>query len=57
MDDRLSETSKYTGSYKERFDESGKGKGLSGREWDKSTREGMIVFRLSTFHFSPSHFQ
>ena len=56
MDDRLSETSKYTGSYKERFDESGKGKGLSGREWDESTREGMIVFRLSAFHFSPSHF-
>ncbi|XP_043969797.1 tubulin polymerization-promoting protein family member 2-like [Gambusia affinis] len=30
--DRLTDTSKYTGSHKERFDESGKGKGLSGRE-------------------------
>ena len=30
--DRLTDTSKYTGSHKERFDESGKGKGISGRE-------------------------
>ncbi|XP_007905750.1 tubulin polymerization-promoting protein family member 3 [Callorhinchus milii] len=30
--ERLTDTSKYTGSHKERFDESGKGKGLSGRE-------------------------
>ncbi|XP_069817622.1 tubulin polymerization-promoting protein family member 2 [Dendropsophus ebraccatus] len=30
--DRLTDTSKYTGSHKERFDESGKGKGLAGRE-------------------------
>ena len=30
--DRLTDTSKYTGSHKERFDESGKGKGFSGRE-------------------------
>src|SRR6218665_2710517 len=30
--DRLTDTSKYTGSHKERFDETGKGKGLSGRE-------------------------
>nr|CAI5840719.1 unnamed protein product [Callosobruchus analis] len=30
--DRLTDTSKYTGSHKERFDESGKGKGASGRE-------------------------
>uniref|UniRef100_A0AAR2LGS4 Tubulin polymerization-promoting protein family member 3 n=2 Tax=Pygocentrus nattereri TaxID=42514 RepID=A0AAR2LGS4_PYGNA len=30
--DRLTDTSKYTGSHKERFDESGKGKGKSGRE-------------------------
>lgn len=29
--DRLTDTSKYTGSHKERFDESGKGKGLAGR--------------------------
>nr|XP_038027042.1 tubulin polymerization-promoting protein family member 2-like [Anas platyrhynchos] len=29
--ERLTDTSKYTGSHKERFDESGKGKGLAGR--------------------------
>ena len=30
--DRLTDTSKYTGSHKERFDESGKGKGRAGRQ-------------------------
>jgi len=30
--DRLTDTSKYTGSHKERFDDSGKGKGIEGRE-------------------------
>ncbi|XP_043969798.1 tubulin polymerization-promoting protein family member 2 [Gambusia affinis] len=30
--DRLTDSSKYTGSHKERFDDSGKGKGKSGRE-------------------------
>ncbi|XP_071454361.1 tubulin polymerization-promoting protein homolog [Hetaerina americana] len=30
--DRLTDTSLYTGAHKERFDESGKGKGLEGRE-------------------------
>lgn len=30
--DRLTDTSKYTGSHKERFDDTGKGKGKSGRE-------------------------
>ncbi|XP_015223377.1 tubulin polymerization-promoting protein family member 3-like isoform X2 [Lepisosteus oculatus] len=30
--DRLTDTSKFTGSHKERFDESGKGKGKAGRE-------------------------
>ncbi|KAF7223824.1 tubulin polymerization-promoting protein family member 2 isoform X1 [Nothobranchius furzeri] len=30
--DRLTDTAKYTGSHKERFDESGKGKGKAGRE-------------------------
>lgn len=29
---RLTDTSKYTGTHKERFDESGKGKGIEGRE-------------------------
>ncbi|XP_078139740.1 tubulin polymerization-promoting protein family member 3 [Centroberyx gerrardi] len=30
--DRLTDTSKYTGSHKERFDQSGRGRGRSGRE-------------------------
>ena len=30
--DRLTDASRYTGSHKERFDESGKGKGREGRE-------------------------
>lgn len=30
--DRLTNTSRYTGSHKERFDDSGKGKGREGRE-------------------------
>ena len=30
--DRLTDTSKYTGSHKERFDEEGKGKGVTGRK-------------------------
>ena len=30
--DRMTDTSKYTGTHKQRFDESGKGRGLEGRE-------------------------
>lgn len=30
--DRLTDTTQYTGSHKERFDASGKGKGAAGRE-------------------------
>ena len=30
--DRLTDTSKYTGSHKERFDEGGRGKGIGGRK-------------------------
>ena len=30
--DRLTDTSRYTGSHKERFDESGRGKGREGRQ-------------------------
>lgn len=29
---RLTDTSKYTGSHKQRFDETGKGKGIAGRK-------------------------
>lgn len=30
--DRLTDTSKYTGTHKQRFDDTGKGKGISGRK-------------------------
>lgn len=41
--DRLTDTSKYTGSHKERFDESGKGKGLDGRkDFDAKAAEGYV---------------
>merc|ERR1711970_1583397 len=30
--DRMTDTTQYTGAHKERFDESGKGKGIEGRE-------------------------
>lgn len=32
MLDRLTDTSKYTGSHKQRFDSSGRGKGMAGRD-------------------------
>ncbi len=35
--DRLTDTAKYTGSHKERFDETGKGKGLEGRDTAMAT--------------------
>lgn len=31
--DRMTDTKLYTGSHKERFDESGKGKGIDGRKY------------------------
>ena len=41
--DRLTDTSKYTGSHRERFDESGKGKGLEGRkDFDKHAEAGYV---------------
>ena len=41
--DRLTDTSKYTGSHKERFDESGKGKGLEGRkDFDDKASSGYV---------------
>ncbi|XP_070575870.1 tubulin polymerization-promoting protein family member 2-like [Ptychodera flava] len=39
--DRLTDTSKYTGAHKERFDESGKGKGMEGRV-DKADTSGYV---------------
>ncbi|XP_054770705.1 tubulin polymerization-promoting protein family member 2-like [Lytechinus pictus] len=41
--DRLTDASKYTGSHKERFDESGKGKGLDGRkDFDAKAAAGYV---------------
>ncbi len=40
--DRLTDTKKYTGSHKERFDETGKGKGLEGRDSSPKGR-GMVA--------------
>ena len=37
----MTDTSKYTGSHKERFDESGKGKGVKGRE-DRADNSGYV---------------
>ena len=40
---RLTDTSKYTGSHKERFDESGQGKGLEGRhDYDAKAASGYV---------------
>lgn len=39
--DRLTDTNKYTGTHKERFDESGKGKGIEGRE-DVADNSGYV---------------
>lgn len=39
----MTDTSTYTGSHKERFDESGKGKGLEGRkDYDANASEGYV---------------
>jgi hypothetical protein len=40
--DRLTDTSKFTGSHKERFDESGKGKGIAGRK-DMVDQSGYVT--------------
>uniref|UniRef100_A0ABK0LNH2 Tubulin polymerization-promoting protein family member 2 n=1 Tax=Rattus norvegicus TaxID=10116 RepID=A0ABK0LNH2_RAT len=44
--DRLTDTSKYTGTHKERFDESGKGKGIEGRE-ETTDNSGYNFWMLS----------
>ena len=38
---RLTDTSKYTGQHKERFDETGKGRGKAGRE-DIHANDGYV---------------
>ena len=41
MVNRMTDTSKYTGTHKERFDESGKGKGIAGRE-EVDAKDGYV---------------
>ncbi|KAK2815931.1 hypothetical protein Q5P01_026398 [Channa striata] len=45
--ERLTDTSKYTGSHKERFDESGKGKGKAGREDVQDTSGYVAAYKGS----------
>lgn len=45
--DRMTDTSKYTGAHKQRFDESGKGKGLEGRD-SIAKGKGMIPGSVSS---------
>ncbi|XP_034991844.1 tubulin polymerization-promoting protein family member 2-like [Zootoca vivipara] len=40
--ERLTDTSKYTGSHKERFDETGKGRGLAGRTDPVESHTGYV---------------
>ena len=41
--DRLTDTSKYTGSHKQRFDQTGQGKGLEGRhDFDDKASAGYV---------------
>ncbi|XP_038949514.1 tubulin polymerization-promoting protein family member 2 isoform X1 [Rattus norvegicus] len=47
--DRLTDTSKYTGTHKERFDESGKGKGIEGRE-ETTDNSGYMLALKSSIH-------
>ena len=44
--DRMTDTSKYTGTHKHRFDEEGKGKGLEGRD-SIAKGKGMVAGSVS----------
>ena len=52
--DRLTDTSKYTGAHKERFDESGKGKGASGRT-DAAQNTGYVGGYKGAGSYDKSH--
>ncbi|XP_066484862.1 tubulin polymerization-promoting protein family member 2-like [Tiliqua scincoides] len=52
--DRLTDTSKYTGSHKERFDESGKGKGIAGRA-DMVANSGYVGAYKGAGTYDKSH--
>ena len=52
--DRLTDTSKYTGSHKKRFDESGKGKGAAGRS-DAQEHSGYVGAYKGSGSYDKSH--
>ena len=52
--DRLTDTSQYTGSHKERFDDSGKGKGIAGRE-EQSSSDGYVQGYKEKDSYDKSH--
>ncbi|XP_014475189.1 PREDICTED: TPPP family protein CG45057 [Dinoponera quadriceps] len=52
--DRLTDVSKYTGSHKQRFDETGKGKGISGRK-DVSDQSGYVQGYQNKDTYSKAH--
>jgi hypothetical protein len=52
--DRLTDTSRYTGAHKQRFDESGKGKGISGRK-DVADSSGYVQGYQNKDSYSKNH--
>ncbi|XP_061445287.1 tubulin polymerization-promoting protein family member 2-like [Rhineura floridana] len=52
--ERLTDTSKYTGSHKERFDENGKGKGIAGRA-DLADNTGYVGAYKGSGTYDKSH--
>jgi hypothetical protein len=52
--DRLTDTSQYTGTHKERFDKEGKGKGISGRE-DVAENSGYVGAYKGKDTYDKSH--
>ncbi|XP_070155392.1 tubulin polymerization-promoting protein homolog isoform X2 [Polyergus mexicanus] len=52
--DRLTDVSKYTGSHKQRFDETGKGKGIAGRK-DISDQSGYVQGYQNKDTYSKAH--
>ncbi|XP_062993679.1 tubulin polymerization-promoting protein family member 2-like [Elgaria multicarinata webbii] len=52
--ERLTDTSKYTGAHKERFDESGKGKGIAGRA-DLAQNTGYVGAYKGSGTYDKSH--
>ncbi|XP_012226069.1 tubulin polymerization-promoting protein homolog isoform X1 [Linepithema humile] len=52
--DRLTDVSKYTGSHKQRFDETGKGKGIAGRK-DMADTSGYVQGYQNKDTYSKAH--